>query len=137
MKYSSLSLTTLDQAGQVRTCNYWYLVQNGVTAHTAFTNREALLLWLKLRGLELTEDLPQHGESSYQPIKGEYCTESHMWAHEFNALPSLYESKGLSNGDYTMLRFTIADGVVTEHHLNPNCKDRPIYNYKDCRPLFG
>ena len=137
MEISNLTLITITPEQHAKTCNYWYLIRQAGISFTAFTTRSALLNWVKLRNLTLTAELPEEGVHSVQEINGSYNTESHMGTHQFNALPAIYESKGLSNGSYTLFKFTEEDGVITEHHLNPNCKDRPIYDYHQTRALFA
>lgn len=135
--YSNLSVCSLDPEQHARTCNYWYTVRNEPYAHTAFNKRSSLMRWLEERGLELVQDLPEQGTHSYQRIEGQYRTAMHMSYDEFYALDGL-RTRALSNGQWTMAVVTTdEEGIRTVHTLNPNCKDRPVYDYSESRVLFG
>ena len=134
--FDDLHLITLDKSQHDKTCGYWYLVQNHCAAHTAFASREHLLNWLSERGLELTDELPKHGEWSVQKIKGKYIAQMHG---DYNEVMSRtgYETRTLSNGEYTLAIIDEHEGIKTVHTLNPNCKRRPVFNYAESRALFG
>lgn len=136
--HDNLHLCTLNEDAHSRTCGYWYLIRKGgCTPHTAFANRTHLLRWLEERGLSLTEEMPAHGESSWQSIKGTYKSEMHGSYDKFFALRG-YRTRELSNGQYTLAIITTdEDGVRTVHTLNPNCRDRPVFDYFESRALFG
>lgn len=133
-----LYLCTLNPEWNKKTCDYWYTVEvECSTPHTAFNRRESLLQYLQERGLELTEPLPEHGTSSGQWLKGEYREEMHWSYDEFFALRGI-RTRALSNGDYTLAIITTdEDGLRTVHTLNPNCHDRPVFNYFESRGLLG
>lgn len=106
-------------------------------AHTAFTTRNALEQWLSERGLKMTAELPAHGECSTQHLEGEYSTEMHGSYDAFYALPAIFETKTLSNGDYTLARVTEDEsGHRTVHTLNPNCHHRPVFDYRACHEMY-
>lgn len=135
--YENLYVATLDQKFHERTCNYWYLVQTSTLSHTAFHNRDNLLTWLKERGLTLTEPLAEHGTSSWQAVNGSYRTQSHSDYEEFYGQQGI-TSRTLSNGDWTLAIITTdADSTKTVHTLNPNCKNRHVFDYEASRQLFG
>lgn len=133
-----LWLITLDPEGHKRTCDYWYLVHvNSISSHTAFNRRESLLQYLRERGLELTEPLPEHMTYSSQRLKGEYREEMHTSYDEFFNLIG-ERTRTLSNGDYTLAIVTHdLDGLKTVHTLNPNCHDRPVFDYRESRGKQG
>jgi len=137
IKYDSLSLCTLTPEQNRSTCDYWFLVHNNNTSHTAFNQRTSLLIWLEERGLELTGPLPEHATHSVQKIKGNYSQKSHMSYDEFYGLPAISESRTLSNGDYVLSRITDDGEGRTVHTLNPNCKHRKVYNYQESRAFLG
>lgn len=135
--YSDLHLITLDMEGHLKTCDYWYLVRTPWFAHTAFNRRESLLQYLAERGLELTSELPEHGKPSTQDLRGSYRTEMHGSYDEFYALNGV-RSRTLSNGDWTLAIITTdEDGIKTVHVLNPNCRDRPVYDHRESRATMG
>lgn len=136
--YDRLSVISLDPEQHERTCNYWYLVRDSEMAHTAFTEKAHLLMWLEARGLKLTADLPaDRGVWSWQKVDGAYRQALHMDMDTFNALQG-ERTRGLQNGDYTLTIITLDnDGRRTEHKLNPNVKDRPVYDYQESRALVG
>lgn len=136
-QFNSLSLVTLDPEWNKKTCDYWYLIQNSSSAHTAFNRRESLMQYLEERGLELTEELPAHGKHSSQRIKGSYRKLAHMSYDEFYALQGR-RTRTLSNGDYVLAIITDdPDGIKTVHTLNPNCRDRQVFDYRESRATMG
>lgn len=136
--YSNLYLITLDSEQHGRTCNYWYLVRaHGHTPHTSFTERRHLLAWMEDRGLALTAEMPEHGEWSGQNLSGRYNKRMH-WDYSTFAHVEGKHTRTLSNGEYTLGILTRdADGIVTEHYLNPNCRLRPVFDYTESRALYG
>jgi hypothetical protein len=135
--YDNLWVITLNAEGHARTCNYWYLIQSNHGPHTAFTSREHMLAWLEQLGLSLTTELPEHGEWSHQKVTGAYRTALHGDMAAFNALSGL-ELPALQNGDYTKTVITLdADGICTKHQLNPNVRNRPVYDYRASQALVG
>jgi hypothetical protein len=133
--YSNLSLATLDKKGHDKTCGYWYLVTEGARSYTAFPTRTGLMNWLQERGLLLTEELPEHGEASYQRIAGSHTTMMHGDIQEFYDLDG-EPTRIVSNGDYTLAIITDDSGHKTVHYLNPNC-ERPKYDYASCRNIYA
>ena len=134
----TLWLCCLTPEQHERTCNYWYTVTTfGSTPHTAFTRRQALLNWLQERGLELSSELPEvRGTFASQRIIGTYRTETHLSYDEFFALKG-ERTRDLSNGDYTLAIITTGeDGIKTVHTLNPNCHDRPVFDYRTSRDIY-
>jgi hypothetical protein len=129
--YSQLDLCQLTPEFHARTCNYWFVVQNACTAHTAFTTREQLETWLDDRGLSLTAPLVERGQHSYQKINGVYRRVSYMSYDEFYALSSIRQIKLMDNGRDTLALITEdPDGTRVINHLNCNCKYRIEYDWK-------
>jgi len=50
---------------------------------------------------------------------------------EFYALPTVVRSKTLSNGDYVEAHICVEDGVRVVYTLNPNVRDRKVFDYRD------
>ena len=133
---STLYLCSLTPEQKARGCGDWYTVTQGAMAHTAFRTKAALLAWLDDCGLKLTADLPEAlGTHSYQEIEGQYHQKMHMDYSEFYALPAIKEIRCMSNGDWTMGRITETDGIRTIHTLNPNCRHRPIFDWRVSQAL--
>ncbi len=134
-RIDGMSLCCLTEDYHKRTCGYWYTVTNKSMAHTAFCNAWALKRWLWERGLRLPEPLPaKRGESGYMHIDGAYTEclaicEPEEWA---GITPILGRGIGLQNGDYVDVIFTSElDGTVRELKLNPNCRCRKVYDYRE------
>ncbi len=133
----NLHLITCDQERHDRTCGYWYLIQSRAMSCTAFARRESFLQYLNERGLSLSESMPAHTEWSSQHISGQYREQMHMSYDEFFALVGS-RTRTLSNGQYTLAIITSDDdGIRTVHTLNPNCHDRPVFDYTESRALHG
>ena len=137
--YSSLYAATLTPEQHERTCDYWFTVTNGATAHTAFATHDGLDRWLAERGLSLEKPLPPVGEAGWSPIRGEYRTAMHgeflsgdyrdgMGPGEFYGLRPTAATADLSNGDWTLALITEEDGVRTVHTLNPNVRGRVVFD---------
>jgi len=135
--HDSMHVVSLDLEWNKRTCDYWYLVQNHCSAHTAFNRRESLIQWAMERGLKLPE-LPEHGKSSdYMRVEGSYRTNAHMSYDSFYALKGM-RTRTLSNGDWVVAIITDdADGIKTVHTLNPNCRDRQVFDHRESRAMLG
>jgi hypothetical protein len=129
---------TLDQQGHEKTCNYWYLVQTyGGSPHIAFTRRSSLENWAFERGLMLP-DMPSPGTHSCSKMEGAYRTQMHSSYDEFYSIEKALEVRVLSNARWTLGLVTKdSDGIRTVHTLNPNCKHRPVFDYEECRVMFG
>lgn len=131
----TLCLYSLTAEQRARTCQYWFTVTDGSTAHTAFRTLPALLRWLDLRGLKLSGDVPVTGVFSVQNIIGSYRNEMHMSYDDFYALHG-ERIRVMSNGDYTLGIVTVdPDGLRTVHTLNPNCHDRVTYPHSESRAI--
>ena len=125
-RYSNLTVTHLNQEQHARTCGYWYTVQNKWTAHTAFATRAGLDRWLADRGLSITGDIETE---LWCKIEGEYQTALEwMPSEEFQQIEGK-RIKVMSNAQWTMGIVNTEDGITTVHYLNPNCHDRPVYDY--------
>lgn len=61
------SLCVLDEDGNKRTCNYWYLIHHHAMSHKAFRDRAELDRWLASNGLQTTRPF-EHGVSSFQRL---------------------------------------------------------------------
>ncbi|WP_281686660.1 hypothetical protein [Pseudomonas citronellolis] len=133
----NLRLITLSPEQHAQTCDYWYLVHvDHGTSHTGFTTERGLLRYLGERGLELAEPLPKLGAYSCQALTGEYREKAWMSYDEFYALQG-ERTRALSNGSYTLAIITKdADGIRTVHTLNPNMRDRVVYDYNESRMLM-
>lgn len=132
--YDSLSVTPLDAEWNKKTCDYWYLVQNRFSSHTAFSERKNLLRWLSERNLTIDESTlaPHMQGGPWLRVTGKYADQMHMSYDEFYSLPNVViESKVWSNGEITLARITEDEtGMRTVHTLNPNCKHRPVYDWR-------
>lgn len=120
-----------------RTCGYWYTVTQGPYAHTAFATKAGLERWMKERGLEPAEALPEtRGEYATTPIVGAYREVMHASYGEFYSLQGEH-TRTLSNGRYTLAIVTKdEDGIRTVHTLNPNCRERPEYDYFESKAMM-
>ena len=138
-KRKNLHLAQITPEQSSRTCGpYWYIITNGAMSYTAFRRRESFLNWLQERGLSLEHDLVEQGKHDAQHITGEFEEISHMSYDEFFGLPNIVkETRVLSNGSYTLGIITEKDGIRQIHHLNPNCKHRPKFDYFESTGLFG
>jgi hypothetical protein len=136
--YANLRLCSLDQQHHEMTCGYWYTVTDGAMSHTAFRRRESLVQWLALVGLKPTADIPEPGQISFQRLEGTYRTEAHLDdAAVFYTLDGA-RSRTLSNGDYVdAIVTTDADLIRTVHTLNPNVRDRKVWDYRESEQLVG
>ena len=132
-KYDNLYAAVITKEQHEKTCNYWYLVDNSATAHTAFTTKHGFMRWLNERNLKLTKPLTEPGVFSSQKITGSYQTESHMDKQYFdNGLQPVLLTKTLSNGDYVVAKITEdSEKIRTVHTLNPNVKERYVFNYQE------
>lgn len=128
-QYKDLRVTVLTEDYHKETCGYWYRVTSGAMAHTAFATKQGLLRWLSERGLSLTAELTEPGVFSTQRIEGSYNRAMHMSTDDFYSLPSIVETKVLSNGQYTLGLITESEGIRTVHHLNCNVKERVEFDY--------
>lgn len=134
--YSGMWLCSLTAEQRERTCSYWYTVTTyGATPHTAFRTKAALLRWLDLTGLSVDDNIPEHGTGGSFRIKGEYREE--MLLHDAASFYSLegVRTRAMSNGDYVDAIVTTDpyDGLRTIHTLNPNVKNRRVYNHQESR----
>ena len=136
--YGNLSVTALNAEQHRQTCNYWYLVRETCYAHTAFTTRQGLERWLAERGL--TCEIPTainvedygKGLSNTNPVTGKYGTKMLWSMDEFYGLPNVVvRSKTLSNGDWVEAMITQEDGLRVEYTLNPNVKDRKVFDWRE------
>ena len=114
-------------------------------AHTAFATRAGLNRWMDERGLALEGELPEAGTSGGARIIGEYRTASHGFHlggdpyagmapdGEWHALLPMAATATLSNGQYTLALITEDDSVRTVHTLNPNVRERVIFDRDQTR----
>jgi hypothetical protein len=135
--FDNLRVCSLNPEQHERTCGYWYTVTSGAMAHTAFATRAGLDRWLEERGLELASDLPAQGEFGVSAIVGKYHERSHLDVDEFNAVRPVLATAVLSNGEYTLALIENIVGTRTVHYLNPNVKDRLVFDYKQTRELMS
>ncbi len=134
--HDSLHACHLDEASHRRTCGYWYTVTSGSFAHTAFRTRAGLDRYMSERGLSLDGSL--EAQPSHCKILGSYRTESHFHdAADFQAIDG-ERSRTLSNGDYVEAIISLdADGLRTVHTLNPNVRDRKVFDYRESNALIS
>ena len=135
-----LTVICADERIHANTCDYWYLVKDRGTAHTAFNRRESLTQWLKDRGLSLDGELSEHGTFKVVHVIGNYRNVMHWSYDQFFGManPHNIVTRALSNGQYTMAIITTdTDGMRTVHTMNPNCKYRPVYDYWESRAMLG
>jgi hypothetical protein len=137
MRYGNLWVHVLDKDHHARTCGYWYLVTEGSMAHTAYRTFSGLSGFLAERGLKLTEKLTAPGHASSQRIEGEYETEMHMDKKAFDEIEAIWEMRVLSNGEYTLGKVTRENGINTVHTLNPNVKEREVFDYQESREIYN
>ena len=111
-----------------RTCGYWFTVTESATPHTAFATREGLDTWMRLRGLELDQDLPHEGSAR---ILGTYRERCYMDPAQFEAVDSGRLFRTLDNAEYTLGKITEdADGVRVVHYVNVN-SSRVKFDYSE------
>ena len=124
----SLTLATLTQEQHERTCGYWYLVQDSHTAHTAFRTREALLTWLADRNINLTQDLPAHGEHSFQYLEGQY---GRRYVGSISDIESRIEDQVmvLDNAEYTVGYVTEEEGLRVVNIITRG-NHRTVFDYR-------
>ena len=138
MIHKDMTVIALNTEQHLSTCGYWYLVQSdGCTAHTAFKTRQGLVKWLDERGLSVVE-IPTalqpedygKGLVNYCPIDGQYASQMHNSMAAFCELPNVVVcSKTLSNAEYVTALITQDGGLRTVHTLNPNVRNRRVFDY--------
>lgn len=134
--YTGFYVSHLTPEQHKQTCNYWYTVTCQATAHTAFTTREGLDRWLAERGLAIVGNFPP-ADWWCSPVLGTYRERSYLHdADEFYKLQG-DRTRTLSNGDYVEAIITTdADGIKTVHTLNPNVKDRKVFDYAESSAMM-
>lgn len=140
-----LSVARITQSRHLQTCGYWLLVQEDGRSHTAFATLAGLLQWAQERGLTIPIMLPREGRHddlsddrhAWTPIIGAYREQMHMDESEFDAIKPMLETRTLSNGDYVVAKITLdSDGIRTVHTLNPNVRNRHVYEYAESREMM-
>lgn len=133
-----LYLHALDERAHQQTCGYWFTVTSRAMAHTAFRDLDHCLEWMRSLGLTIDGGvLPQRGVRGTYRITGAYRDQMHLNYDDFYALDGV-QRRTLSNARYTLGIITQdADGLRTLHTLNPNCHDRPEYDYAESRAMVG
>ena len=133
--YRGLHLATFTPEQHERTCGYWYAISSHSTPHTAFRTRLALMRWLEDRGLAVLGHVPDAGTWGSNRVEGEYREQMHMSYDAFYALEG-QQTRAMSNAQYTLAIITMDDdGLRTVHTLNPNCQDRPVFDYRASQAL--
>jgi hypothetical protein len=90
---------------------------------------------MAMLGLSIDGELPEKGVHAYLRINGAYRRQMHGDYATFFALEG-EDVRELSNGEYTLGIVTRdADGLRTMHTLNPNCRRRPVYHYRESSDL--
>jgi hypothetical protein len=135
--HTKLGLTTVSPEMRVGH-GYNYLVTfDGETPLCAFRTESALLRWMSERGIELDKPLPALGVYSWQRLRGSFTRVSHIDPDAFNAIrPILGEVREMSNGQYTLGKITLRNGVRAIHYLNPNCQ-RVVFDYAESDEIYG
>lgn len=131
-KFESLTLISLTREQHEKTCGYWYLVQELCSSHTAFRTAAALFRWLEDRGLEMTKELPAHGEHSYQEIKGSYG--KRYLGDRLSISESAVEDMlmVLDNAEYTIGYVTHEDGICVVNIVSRG-NPRVTFDYATAR----
>jgi hypothetical protein len=140
--FDKLQVTSLTAEQHERHGPYWFIVSNGSMSHTAFETRAGLDRWMTERGLTLENDLPDAGTWGTTRVLYGYAAESHgeflsgdprdgMGPGGFYALQPVLMTAAMSNAQYTLALVTQdgAYGVRTVHTLNPNVRDRVVFDY--------
>lgn len=136
-EFGALYVCSLDHARHLGTCGYWYLVTTGSMAHTAFAEREHFMAWLEDRGLKLKGEMPKHEQLAGVHIEGKYRTSMHMSYDAFYSIEGK-RIRTLCNGEYTLgIIAQDPDGIYNVHTLNPNMRDRIVFDYAESRALVG
>ena len=132
-RYNNLYINSLNEEFYNRTCGYWYTVTNGASPHKGFGTREKLENWLTDLGLIATEPIPDQGTPGSQRIIGEYARITTMNYLEFYGVASIFERRTMDNGQWTTGKIAEDEtGVRTLYVLNCNCKDRDIFDWREC-----
>lgn len=128
--HSNFWLCSLTEDQHSRTCGYWWTLTKGGIAHTAFRTEYALREFFNRIRVTLPE-LVQRGEWASWSVPGEYrtCMHIELTREQFEQIPGS-RFRAMSNGQYTEgIAETGGDGIVTIHTMNPNCKDRKVFDY--------
>ena len=107
--------------------------------------RSAWLGWKRLRSGRASTKKPAIARKpfSFHGAGGGARTHTLLRAADFESInhPLIDQGKHtrtLSIGEYTLgILSRDTDGVVTGHHLNPNCRHRPVFDYAESRALHG
>ena len=93
--------------------------------------------WLEERGLSVPDPMPEHTTHGVLPICGTYRQRMHITCAEFDLLIG-QRTRTLSNGEWTLAIITTdSDNLRTVHTLNPNVRDRPVFDYAESRATYG
>jgi hypothetical protein len=132
MLYDKLRITALDSRLHANTCNYWYTVTNGGTAHTAFRTKASAVAWLNALGLTIDGELPTGATYASFEIKGEYRRERFMGTAEaFSDIDGI-PVPCLENGDFRQGKLDDKNGIRVLYSVNANCKWAEIYDHRTC-----
>ena len=140
--HKNLTVCRLTHSQHLRTCGYWFTVQENFMAHTAFATLAGLLQWAMERGLEVPDVLPREGEHgdmsderhAFCRIIGEYRSAMDWDENAFDDMKPFRETRTLSNGDWVVAKITKdEDGIRTVHTLNPNVRSRHVFDYTESR----
>jgi hypothetical protein len=147
--YSNMWAASLTLEQHEQTCGYWYTVKSGGSMpHTAFATRAGLDRWAQERGLALEDSFPAvRGEAGWSAIAGEYRVRSHgvflgddtydMGPGGFYLLRPVLATTAVSNGQYTLALITEEHGMRVVNTLNPNVRDRVVFDYHRTAVLMG
>ncbi len=125
-EYDNLWASALTREMHERTAGYWYAVENGAVAHTAFKSREELDGWLSERGLALSAELPPagrdvvDGDVGHVRVIGRYRSLMDRDRDRFESLEPLLMTTVIDNGEWVPAKITEEAGVRTVHFMNVN-----------------
>jgi hypothetical protein len=110
-------------------------VKDEGSALTAFRTRAALVTWLSDRRLSVASEIPPEGERGYFEIIGGFSHATYTSYDEFFSIQGK-RRRIINNAEYTLcILQSDESGRVTENVLNPNCRDRPIFEYASSQEM--
>lgn len=135
--HKGLWLSRPDVANRERIgMGYKYLVTSEWRSHTAFRTLEGAQRWATERGLTLPVFDADENTSGSAEITGSYRTAMYMDETAFYALKGELV-RSMSNGSWTLgIVTTEDDGIRTVNDLNPNVKNRPVFDHVASNALY-
>lgn len=135
--YERIYAAWLTPERRAMTCGYHYVVRANGMAHTAFVTRAGLDRWMRERGLSLAGPLDKEGD--WSDIVGSYRTKMHYGPGDVADFAALEgeRTRAMSNGDWVEAVITHdADGFRTVHTLNPNVRERKVFDYRESERMM-